>query len=530
MTTPEDPALRHWFLTDAERGNPSSTIRPHTVGNLVEPLVHGSTYFRRLNRDVAALQAGDEIYLASFRGDSEELLDGPGTAVGDVLAAAASRGITVSGLVWRSQPEVLEQSEEANADLVRTLRDAGAEVVLDARTRRGGSHHQKLVVCRSAHGDVAFVGGIDLSLSRADDAQHAGDPQVMPFTSAYGKQPPWHDVQIAVQGPAVTDVELTFRERWEGSTALDFPSPLRMAFDRVKHAGVLTAPDLPEPRPDPPAAGPHAVQVLRTYPARWRRYPFAPLGERSIARAYRKALSRAEALVYVEDQYLWAPAVARLLVAALRRRPELRLVVVVPRYPDKEGRARTPSLVGRERAIAVCKAAGADRFAIYDVESPTGAPVYVHAKVVVMDDVWAMVGSDNMNRRSWTHDSELSCAVIDNTPDQRSPTDPAGQGDGARRFARDLRLELWCEHLDRSPEDVDDLLDPASAFDALAASATALQAWYDAGSVGPRPAGRLRPHVPERVRRRDRWWAVPVSRLLYDPDGRAVRDRLRRRL
>ena len=526
MTTPEDDALPHWLLSAAERGNPSSAVRAHTTGNLVTPLVHGSTYFRLLHEHLVALQEGDEVYLASFRGDAEELLDGPGTAVGEVLAAAAARGVVVNGLVWRSQPSQLEQSEQANAELVRMLRDAGAEVALDARTRRGGSHHQKLVVLRSTGGDIAFVGGIDLALSRADDSDHAGDPQVMPFAEAYGERPPWHDVQVAVRGPAVTDVELTFRERWEGSTALDLPSPFRMAFDRVRHAGVLTDPALPEPRPDPPPAGPHAVQVLRTYPARWRRYPFAPLGERSIARAYRKALGRARALVYVEDQYLWAPGVARLLVRALRSNPELRLVVVVPRYPDKDGRSATPSLIGRESAIEVCRAAGADRFAIYDVENPAGDPVYVHAKVVVIDDVWAMVGSDNMNRRSWTHDSELSCAVLDSTLDAREPLDPAGLGDGARAFARDLRLELWREHLDAA--DDTGLVDPAEAFQAMKASAETLQGWYDGGCTGPRPPGRLRPHVPEQVRRRDRQWAVPVSRLLYDPDGRAVRHRLTR--
>jgi phosphatidylserine/phosphatidylglycerophosphate/cardiolipin synthase-like enzyme len=272
------------------------------------------------------------------------------------------------------------------------------------------------------------------------------------------------------------------------------------------------------------------VQVLRTYPARLRRYPFAPLGERSIARAYRKVFARARRLIYVEDQYLWAPFVAELLARALQANPELHIIAIVPRYPDKEGVSRWPSLVGREQAIKVCRAAGGDRFAIYDVENPSGTPVYVHAKVVVVDDVWAMIGSDNLNRRSWTHDSELSCAVLDDNPDGREPLDPAGLGDHARVFARDLRLRLWREHLDRDADDAaDDLVDPARAYSVMQQSAQGLQAWYDAGCKEPRPAGRLRPHVPERLPRRHRPWAVPVYRWLYDPDGRAIRDRLRRR-
>ena len=269
--------------------------------------------------------------------------------------------------------------------------------------------------------------------------------------------------------------------------------------------------------------------MLRTYPARLRRYPFAPLGERSIAAAYRKVFGRARRLIYIEDQYLWAPFVADLLASALNANPDLHLIAIVPRFPDKEGASRWPSLVGRESAIRLCRAAGQERFAIYDVENHQGDPVYVHAKVVVVDDVWSMIGSDNLNRRSWTHDSELSCAVIDAEYDERAPLDPAGEGDGARRFARDLRLDLWREHLDRSDTDVDDLLDPTQAFEAMRDNAQRLQDWYDGGCEGKRPPGRLRQHVPERLPRRHRPWAVPAYRWIYDPDGRAVRDRLRRR-
>jgi phosphatidylserine/phosphatidylglycerophosphate/cardiolipin synthase-like enzyme len=521
-----------WFLSPTERGNRATDIRAWTTGNAVEALVDGANYFGRLHQELCSARRGDQIYLADFRGDTEELLAGPGTSVGEVLADCARMGIVIFGLIWRSQPNWLEGSEGKNAELTRDINEAGGDVLLDARTRRAGSHHQKFVIIRHpgrAAQDIAFVGGIDLGRGRHDDTSHRGDAQVMDFPSVYGDRPPWHDVQAAIRGPAITDVEKTFRERWDGSTVLDLPSPIRMILDRTYHAGALTGRDLTEALPDPPLAGTHAVQVLRTYPARLRRYPFAPLGERSIAHAYRKAFARARRLIYIEDQYLWAPFVADLLGSALQANPELHVIAIVPRFPDKDGVARWPSLAGREQAIKVCRAAGGERFGIYDVENPVGTPVYVHAKVVVIDDVWAMVGSDNLNRRSWTHDSELSCAVLDEATDPREPLDPAGIGDGARVFARELRLTLWREHLDRAAEDpIEDLLDPARAFEAVRSSAQALRAWHESGRSGPRPPGRLCPHVPERLS----WWrkpfAVPVYRWLYDPDGRALRDRLQR--
>ncbi len=528
-----DEELSAWFLTAAERRNPATDIRAWTLGNQVTPLIDGAAYFARLHEALSAAGPGDTVYLVDFRGDTDEQLTGPESRVGSLLADVARRGVRLYGLIWRSQPDWLDQSEGANAELVRTVADAGGELLLDARTRRAGSHHQKFVVIRHhdrPQDDVAFVGGIDLGFSRRDDGQHRGDPQVMDFPAVYGERPPWHDVQAEVRGPAVGDIEHTFRERWYGSTVLDLSSPLRMLLDRAYHAGKLVGAQLPERPPDPAPVGTQAVQVLRTYPARLRRYPFAPLGERSIAHAYRKVFARARRLIYIEDQYLWAPFVADLLADALLRNPDLHLIAVVPRYPDKEGMSRLPSLVGREQAIKVCRSAGGERFAIYDVENPVGNPVYVHAKVVVIDDVWAMIGSDNLNRRSWTHDSELSCAVLDAERDVREPRDPAGQGDGARVFARELRLQLWREHQDRAAEDpMQDYLDLAKAFALVQQNAENLQAWYDGGQVGPRPPGRLRPHVPERLPRRHRPWAVPIYRWLYDPDGRAVRDRIRHR-
>jgi phosphatidylserine/phosphatidylglycerophosphate/cardiolipin synthase-like enzyme len=523
-----------WLLTDAERGNPHSRLPAWCDGNAVRPLVHGATYFDELVIAVEALQAGDHLFFTDWRGDPDQRMRPDGPTVAELFSSAAERGVVVKGLMWRSHLDKLQYSEEENQHLGDDIEAAGGEVLLDQRVRVGGSHHQKLVVLRhpgDPSRDVAFVGGIDLCHSRRDDASHDGDPQAVAMAADYGDTPPWHDVQLRVQGPVVAALDDTFRERWTDPTPLDNNSPVAWLRDKLRRAD-LTADTLPAQPHAPPSCGSHRVQVLRTYPDAHHAYSFAPDGERSIARAYLKAIPRARRLIYLEDQYLWSTEVARLFADALHANPDLHVVAVVPRHPDVDGKlALPPNTVGRQKAIDVCRRADPDRVHVFDIENHSGTPVYVHAKVCVIDDVWAAVGSDNFNRRSWTHDSELSCAVLDETRDDREPRDPAGLGDGARVFARDLRLELMREHLDRAADGSQDdgLVDPAALIDTLRSSADALQDWYDGGKVGPRPPGRLRPHRPERLGVATRLWAIPAYRFMYDPDGRSWQERLRNR-
>ncbi|MEV6211379.1 phospholipase D family protein [Kitasatospora sp. NPDC051914] len=526
-----------WLLTAGERGNPATALdrrRPGgtawSTGNLVRPLVHGAEYFAELLAAVRRQRAGDLLLFTDWRGDPDERLAGPGTEVGDVLAAAACRGVVVKGLVWRSHLDRLQFSERENRHLGEEIEQAGGECLLDMRVRPGGSHHQKLVVLRHPGRtglDTAFVGGIDLCRNRRDDARHHGDPNAQPIADAYGPHPPWHDVQLAVRGPAVGDLETCFRERWDDPAPLS-RSPLTRLRSLLHHEDE-SAGRLPPQLPDPPACGPHTVQVLRTYPNRLLRgYPFAPDGERSVARSYLKALRHARALVHLEDQYLWSPRVVECFARALADNPELRLVAVIPSVPEQDGRLTLPmNLVGRIGALQELRRAGGDRVAVYGVENHAGTPVYVHAKVCIVDDVWASVGSDNINLRSWTHDSELNCAVLDGTPDGRPPADPGGRGDGARRFARELRLRLAREHLDADdgPATTAELSDPLGAFAAFARSAAALDAWHDGGRLGPRPPGRLRTYRPPVLSRTTTAVARPLNRLLVDPDGRPVRLR-----
>ena len=515
---PSSVATSHWFLSSSERGNPSTRLDARhrdgaawTEGNGVRPLIHGGTYFAELHHRVSNMRDGDLLMFVDWRGDPDESLTGsPGSGIGQVLADAARRGVDVRGLVWRSHGDRLAFSAAENRHLGDEINDAGGQCLLDMRVRIGGSHHQKFVVLRHHDRpelDVAYLGGIDLCHSRRDDTSHGGDAQRQPMAAVYGSQPPWHDAQLAITGPAIGDVEAVFRERWEDPQHLS-RSPLRWLADRARHDNLRMTP-LPPQRPDPVASGLLPVQLLRTYPRRVGGYPFAPRGERSVARGYAKAVNQARHLIYIEDQYLWSPPIASLFATALQRNPELHLIAVLPHFPDQDGRiSKPPNLLARDRAMAALRKAAPGRVAFYGLENPAGIPVYVHAKVCIIDDEWASVGSDNFNRRSWTHDSELTAAVCD------------------ARYAQELRLTLATEHLELSGP-TDDLDDPRNTFNAFADSAALLQRWYDGGYQGARPPGRLRPVNEATLSRFTQVWASALYRLIYDPDGRPLNLRMR---
>ena len=529
MPEDQEASIQRWFLADAERRNPASDIRAWTSGNTSSRWSTAAAYFPPLYRRCDDTRAGDQVYFADFRGDTEELLDGPGTSVGEVLAELAARGVA------RLRPDLAlaaglaDQSEGKNAELAREVSDAGGEVLLDSRTRRAGSHHQKFVVIRHPgrpERDVAFFGGHRPGPEpQRRRGQHTATRRRWTSRRPTANGRRGTTSRLPSAGPAVADIEHTFRERWYGSTRA---GPVQPGADADR-------PRLPRRqarRPGSARAAARARAGRARTPCRCcgriRPGCAATRSRRSGSAASptptARCFARARRLIYIEDQYLWAPFVADLLADALRRNPDLHVVAVVPRFPDKEGDGRGGrSLVGREQAIRVCRAAGGDRFAIYDVENAAGTPVYVHAKVVVVDDVWAMIGSDNLNRRSWTHDSELSCAVLDDTRDEREPRDPAGLGDGARAFARDLRLRLWREHLGLDAgDDLSDLIDPRRGFDGVAAQRRRPRPVVRTAAGQAPAAGATAAARPERMPRRHRPWAVPVYRWIYDPDGRAI--------
>ena len=475
MTLGLDP--KDWFLAD--RGNPDTQVSLFTTGNQVKCLVDGQEYMQGLNDLLNSAGAGDYFYYVGLElnldirlvhGDSQ-------SAIGKVLKRARQRKVDIRVMLSGNVGH-------ANTPTYKTLRGAPypIECILDCRFRFAtiGTAHQKfaLLLTDKAEGPAAerlaakelhaWCGGIDVTIDRWDDEHHTRQPkrQYKDFPAG------WHDVHTFIRGPACRDLHIAFRERWN--------NPERPQWDETNYTPISTA----IPASAVPVAGKHFVQVLRTFPCGYlstRRvvaagalsavgatlfglielarsnvtYPFATKGEFSAGKACLKAIHQAQDLIYIEDQYFYSSEIASALCDELLAKPELRVIVLVAREPiaDKTPEvqnyyhARTLDLVHKR----LKGTAGEDHFAIYDIGNKGVDPeqIYVHAKLMIVDDIWVEIGSMNCNRRSMTHDLESCVAVVD------GDTVPVTYGTyrEACKFARDLRLRLWADHLGTVPSD-----------------------------------------------------------------------------
>ena len=365
-------------------------------GNQLDVLIDGAQALPALAD--ALTNARASVHIAGWHVTPEFGLtrDADARRLRDLLGELAER-VSVRVLLWAGAPVPLFHPTRA---AVRRTRDAlargtGVRVALDARERPLHCHHEKIVVIDGA---VAFVGGIDLTSLGGDRFDSSAHPMQSRLA--------WHDVATRLRGPAVADVAGHFDARWSELTgeALDAPAALQ-------------------------PAGEHEVQVVRTVPENV--YKFLPHGDFRILEAYVRALRSARTLIYLESQFLWSPELVAILVDKLRRPPTdgFRLVVLLPAHPNN-GADSTHGQLG----VLAEADAGNGRFLATTLSARSGAltaPLYVHAKVAVVDDVWLTIGSANLNDHSLFNDSEVNLVTCD------------------AALARDTRLRLWSEHLEQ---------------------------------------------------------------------------------
>jgi phosphatidylserine/phosphatidylglycerophosphate/cardiolipin synthase-like enzyme len=438
---PDSPPIRRY-----DRSN----VTAHTDGNLVTPLIDGQSYMKVWHDSIQAMisrKSGELYHSAWLIQDTRTLGEtNPQSNALIILSNAERENVKVYLLASMHTGSI---QPEGNRTYLNWLRENGVQnAYLDNRFPLNGSNHLKNTCFKDANDLKAILGSIDISRPRWDTNSHAPTNPDRPGM-------PSHDLGIMIRGPAVADIERSFRDRWNDSSRLLGTRP-QMLPDSI----------IGTPVSNPVTSGSHSIQLLHTYgiarPLKgYQHYSWGPNGEFTIWASYLNAIKKAQTYIYIEDQYFfpfgYPPCFER--EATLAQKTDLvyqlgksiekgvKVAVLVPENPEDALRKfqkyqRDLGVSYLTRIAASLPAPHSGDFTIAYLHNNT-SQIYVHSKLMIIDDEFVLVGSANFERRSMTHDGEMHVGILD--------------AEGA--FARNLRKELWQEHLQASVPD-----DPITAY------------------------------------------------------------------
>ena len=409
----------------------ASPLNVSTDGNTVMPLVDGKDCMRAWRDELLALHGAPdaELYHTGWRFEGVNTLGAraPWTDALEDLVDAAQHGVDIYVLACRNL-----RCLRFNRSLIKHLRLQGIlTACLDGRFPPGGSNHQKFTVMKSSAAASVILGSADIAKTRWDSSEHsAEDPDRDP---TYGEQT--HEIAANINGPAVADVESTYRERWNDSTSRRGLRPVR-----PPRSAITT------PLSSFSGGGTHSVQVLRTYGITSAAfgYSWSPAGEFTVWASCLNAIKKASSYIYIEDQYFlpfdWPPCLVRTGLArdtdiiyqlgeAMKRGVDVMVVTMAKPTSVWYAYQKYQRDIGVNYLRSV-RATGSRGDIVVASLQFGGSEIYVHSKLMLVDDEFVSIGSSNVSQRSLSSDSELQVAVVDEE----------------NRLTREFRVKLWAEH------------------------------------------------------------------------------------
>jgi phospholipase D1/2 len=358
-------------------------------------IVDGADYFRHVK--AALLQARRRVLLIGWDFDTRMLLERGGKS----LPGPNEFGTFLRYLI-RTQPDLEIHLLRSNVRLISAfegmwgsvtplalmnrLTNERLQFAIDGAHPVGAVPHQKIVVIDDA---MAFCGGIDLSVDRWDTREHLDDNK---FRRALGRNyGPRHDVVAAVDGDAARALAEHARERWQTATGQSL-EPVDS-----DHAGW--------PQGLEPTMRNVEVGIARTLPELKGRTEAREVEALNLA-----ALAVADRAIYLENQYLASRKIVDVLAVRLQEPEGPEVVIVLPRH--SESRLEEQAM-DSARFRLLHKLWAADRYQRLGVYWPVtdgATSIYVHSKVMVIDDQLLRIGSSNLNNRSLGFDSECDVA------------------------------------------------------------------------------------------------------------------------
>lgn len=298
-------------------------------------------------------------------------------------------------------------------DMVRWFPRSQIDFEFDTAHPVGCSHHQKIAVMDDR---LAVCGGIDMTTHRWDTREHKEDDKrrKRPRGAYYM---PWHDATMMVEGDVAKALADLGDDRWimAGGEKLKqieiggddlWPENLVAQFENVE------------------------IGIARTRAEHKGRKSVSEIEELFV-----RHIARAKKFIYAESQYFASRIIAECIAKRMAEPDPPEIVIVNPITADGwlEKRAMDTARARLVRSIGKDDSKG--RFHIY-VPYTGEEAIYVHAKIMIVDDEVLRIGSANLNNRSMGLDSECD-VFIDSTR--------AGNEHAAENIAA-LRHSLIAEH------------------------------------------------------------------------------------
>jgi phosphatidylserine/phosphatidylglycerophosphate/cardiolipin synthase-like enzyme len=345
----------------------------------------------------------------------------------DLIIDKAKNGTMVRIIVWQPRlplhilPGADERGLDGRAEEVEILNKLAIKygieqnliVKIDSTSPTlSSAHHEKIIVIDNS---IGFCGGFDLSRGKWDRSKHAFyDPLRDPDSE------PWHDVHAMMKGPIVWDLACHFNQRW--------------AYYDVKDEERVRAMDLKpaEARLESVRRGAKIV-ALRTWEGMEK--------DGGILAWYANTIRKAKNSIYVENQFPFQNEfITRILCKRLQEQKSLKVIIVGPMEPN------LPGLIGSilsetsvndvNKHLKLIRDAGdlGKRVGTYslicqDKKTKKLRQIYVHSKLLIVDDKWVIIGSANTDKNGFKDSTEVNVGIT------------------SRSLARELRIRLWSEHI-----------------------------------------------------------------------------------
>ncbi|GGC13253.1 phospholipase D/transphosphatidylase [Novosphingobium endophyticum] len=383
-------------------------------------IVDAADYFRLARQ--AMLEAREQVLIIGWDFDTRislmrECGDGLPVELGSFISCLPKRrkGLEVYILKWDIGAIKLLGRGTTLFRIARWALGGDVHFKLDGAHAAGASHHQKILVIDDR---LAFCGGIDMTVDRWDTREHRDHDPGRKRPTTHRPYGPWHDATMAIDGAVASALGELARDRWEAAGGKPIPVP--------------TASYPAWPKDLAPGFKDVDVAISRTRGALDEQAPI-----REIQALFLDQIRRAKKLIYAENQYFASRVIVAAIVERLAEPDPPEIIIVNPRTGEGWLDEEVMSPARAELLEMIEMADHRRRFRIFTPVTDEGADIYVHAKILIVDDQLIRVGSANFNNRSMGLDSECDLTIDTALETNR----------GASEQIADVLFDLLSEHL-----------------------------------------------------------------------------------